>query len=490
MVGFHRLCSIVFIWLAVWSVVAAGDARDMPLRTLAADRFLIGAAINVPQAEGRGVGHELPLALKRLGRCVLARRVTASEQHCGRDDRPHRIAPPLDACHFVRFVVEFSALPGVTFHGARPGGRHSSRLASSSLVNRKFAPSQSSFFPLRTAMLPSRQTSVTSAAWSTKLDPAGGPPQSRYQGTWFRKQPERGGDKETLRMAMRLPVDGEEAEQIIGRARTGAAAIESIESEVQKMAPLPLYDLTELQRHANRLFGFSAQQTLDVAQALYERHKREGNLLPESQFPFADAHGQYRFNYRHPHIESGKEENYLLDAFRRDFEVNGPSLLRLIRVLLNGWQTRKLHSRRVRDRLAWEVSPLRSTYAGAVWAMMRYYHLNPRLRERSGRLLADMYAEFGWKTRLVAPLIGRYVYNCLKKEEERLAAGYAYEPRSFCEKNAAALALERPIQPCPRPMRGSCRPCRNRPGDERMPCPAFDPYMTAVSRVAVPIGFY
>ena len=34
-----------------------------------------------------------------------------------------------------------------------------------------------------------------------------------------------------------------------------------------------LYDLTELQRHANRLFGFSAQKTLDTAQALYERHK-------------------------------------------------------------------------------------------------------------------------------------------------------------------------------------------------------------------------
>src|SRR5258706_13526068 len=39
------------------------------------------------------------------------------------------------------------------------------------------------------------------------------------------------------------------------------------------MAPPPLYDLTELQRHANRVFGFSAQQTLDLAQALYERHK-------------------------------------------------------------------------------------------------------------------------------------------------------------------------------------------------------------------------
>jgi DNA topoisomerase-3 len=103
--------------------------------------------------------------------------------------------------------------------------------------------------------------------------PAGGPRESRYQGTWFRTQPKRGGDKETLRMAMRLSVDGEEAGRILGRARTGTAAIESIESEIQRMAPLPLYDLTELQRHANRLFGFSAQHTLDVAQALYERHK-------------------------------------------------------------------------------------------------------------------------------------------------------------------------------------------------------------------------
>jgi radical SAM superfamily enzyme YgiQ (UPF0313 family) len=177
---------------------------------------------------------------------------------------------------------------------------------------------------------------------------------------------------------------------------------------------------------------------------LYEKHRREGNLLPESQFPFADAHGQYRFNYRHPHIESGAEENYLLDAFRLDFEVNGPSLLRLIRVLLNGWRMRKRHSRRVRDRLAWEVSPLRSTYAGAVWAMVKRYHDNPPLRERAATLLADIYAEFGWKTRLLAPLFGRYAYNRLQKEETRLAAaGSALEPRSFCEKNGAALALEK-----------------------------------------------
>jgi len=176
---------------------------------------------------------------------------------------------------------------------------------------------------------------------------------------------------------------------------------------------------------------------------LYERHQREGNLLPEAEFPFADAHGQYRFNYRHPHFEGGEEESFLLDAFRRDFEANGPSLLRLIRVLLNGWQTRKSHPQRVRERLAWEGAPLRFTYAGAVWAMKRYYRLNPQLQEKAARLLADMHAEFGWRTRLAAPLIGRYVYRRLQKEEQRLAEGHGYEPRCFCEKNAAALALEK-----------------------------------------------
>ena len=45
--------------------------------------------------------------------------------------------------------------------------------------------------------------------------PTGGPKESRYQGTWFRKQPERGGDKETLQKAMRLSADGEEAGRIV-----------------------------------------------------------------------------------------------------------------------------------------------------------------------------------------------------------------------------------------------------------------------------------
>ena len=36
-----------------------------------------------------------------------------------------------------------------------------------------------------------------------------------------------------------------------------------------------------------------------------------------------------------------------------------------------------------------------------------------------------------------------YVFKCLKREEELLAAGRSYEPRSFCEYNAASLALKK-----------------------------------------------
>ncbi len=86
-----------------------------------------------------------------------------------------------------------------------------------------------------------------------------------YKGTWFTEVE---GERKT-----RLPADGEQAAAIVERARTGEARIESVQAESQRMPPPLLYDLTELQRHANRLFGFSAEKTLQAAQALYERHK-------------------------------------------------------------------------------------------------------------------------------------------------------------------------------------------------------------------------
>jgi radical SAM superfamily enzyme YgiQ (UPF0313 family) len=175
---------------------------------------------------------------------------------------------------------------------------------------------------------------------------------------------------------------------------------------------------------------------------LYERHKQEGTLLPESEFSDADSHGQYRFNYRHQHIKDGQEEKYILEAFWRDFKFNGPSLLRLIRVLLNGWQMYKDDTQRVRERFAWEVFPLHSTYAGAVWATRKWYRNDKPIAEKADKLLKDIYAAFGWNTRLIAPLFGRFAFFALKKEEERLAKGWLYEPCCFYEQNETAKALE------------------------------------------------
>jgi DNA topoisomerase-3 len=71
----------------------------------------------------------------------------------------------------------------------------------------------------------------------------------------------------------RLPADGEEARRIVERALAGEAAVSEARRETRRTPPPLLYDLTELQRHANRLFGYSARQTLGFAQSLYEQKK-------------------------------------------------------------------------------------------------------------------------------------------------------------------------------------------------------------------------
>src|ERR1035437_9570762 len=115
----------------------------------------------------------------------------------------------------------------------------------------------------------------------------------RYQGTWFRSQT--GSSKDAQANMSRLPADGEEANSIILRAHAGEAVIESLSSETQRFQSPLLYDLTELQRHANRLFGFSAQQTLDTAQALYERHKLISYPRTDSRHLSADVAATVRW---------------------------------------------------------------------------------------------------------------------------------------------------------------------------------------------------
>lgn len=181
---------------------------------------------------------------------------------------------------------------------------------------------------------------------------------------------------------------------------------------------------------------------------LHRQMLQEGKLFSETEMPSADSHGQYRFNYKHPHIVNGEEEQYIIDAFNRDFQVNGPSLGRLIRVMLNGWRTYRHHpDKGIRDRIAWDTKPLKTTYAGAVWAMRKWYRSNEKLYQTYDLLLKDLCAAFGLKTRIMSLLMGIYAFNRLQKEEKRLKEGWSYEPSTVFEENPAAIALRKQQHP-------------------------------------------
>ena len=67
--------------------------------------------------------------------------------------------------------------------------------------------------------------------------------------------------------------DSEKAKQIAEKAKRYPLVLQNVEKKKkQKEAPL-LYDLTELQRDASARFGYSAKQTLNLMQSLYETHK-------------------------------------------------------------------------------------------------------------------------------------------------------------------------------------------------------------------------
>ena len=63
----------------------------------------------------------------------------------------------------------------------------------------------------------------------------------------------------------------EEAGNLKAACETAQAVCTSVTREKKTVAPPKLFDLTSLQREANRIYGYTAKQTLDLAQSLYEK---------------------------------------------------------------------------------------------------------------------------------------------------------------------------------------------------------------------------
>ncbi len=118
---------------------------------------------------------------------------------------------------------------------------------------------------------------VSTPYWTIAADFGG------YTGLWLNEETR---EKRVLEEAL--------AAAIAARVKGGTGTVESIQREAKRETPPPLYDLTSLQRDANRLLGFTAQKTLSTAQKLYEEHKLITYPRTDSRYLPRDMIGRTR----------------------------------------------------------------------------------------------------------------------------------------------------------------------------------------------------
>jgi DNA topoisomerase-3 len=140
-----------------------------------------------------------------------------------------------------------------------------------------------------------------------------------YVGKWFNPaapKPAEDADEDAAAIGSRF-FDKAQADAIVAKCRGVTPSSVKDDSKITSSAPPKLFDLTSLQREANKRFKFSAKKTLDIAQALYERHKvtsyprTDSSALPED------------------YVEKAKE---VLGTF-----IGSPFAKHAERVLQSGW---------------------------------------------------------------------------------------------------------------------------------------------------------
>ena len=115
-----------------------------------------------------------------------------------------------------------------------------------------------------------------------------------YEGLWINPNPRPespDGKKDEKKSPETRVYDKALADQVKNAVRGRPARVEESTTETKHFQPPQLFDLTSLQREANRKFGFSADKTLKLAQALYETHKlvtyprTDSRYLPDDMKP-------------------------------------------------------------------------------------------------------------------------------------------------------------------------------------------------------------
>lgn len=166
---------------------------------------------------------------------------------------------------------------------------------------------------------------------------------------------------------------------------------------------------------------------------LHAQVAAEGRLL---DVDLADIHGQFKFNFRHPAI-SRDESQVLLDrAFQLDFERNGPSLYRLMKIMQRRWRRYGTDADpRVRTRVAMAASQLRLGYGAALWAMGKYLRRsNPSIAEQIAHLASEIEHDFGLAAKLSRRALGPVLLWSSRLDLARHPSGRRLEPPTFVDR--------------------------------------------------------
>lgn len=245
--------------------------------------------------------------------------------------------------------------------------------------------------------------------------------------------------------------------------------LESVGSQFQKLKGADTRELTrELQSHGIRVHGSTIigmehhtpeniDDVIDAAVAhdtvfhqfmlytpvpgtsLYRETLDEGRILPDVDL--ADIHGQFKFNFAHAAISRDESKVYLDRAFRRDYEMNGPSLYRLMARMLTSWRRyRNDADERVRRRVQSEAARLSSGYGAALWAMEKYLRAShPAVSERIRDTRQQIEREIGGLSAVIDRALGPLLLWSARREARVAPGGRALEPRTFLERRNWAI---------------------------------------------------
>lgn len=150
----------------------------------------------------------------------------------------------------------------------------------------------------------------------------------------------------------------------------------------------------------------------------------------------ADIHGQFKFNFRHQAIARDQSKVLLDRAFGLDYERNGPSLYRLMRLMQLRWRRYRADpDPRVRARVGVAATQLRAGYGAALWAMERYLRRsNPSVSDRIRALRLETERDFGGWTSALNRTLGPVILWAARREASRAGAGSS-RVRSWCARH-------------------------------------------------------